>query len=140
MAYHFIHEIATTIRHSPMRAALAAVLLITTTIYVCAGHQEYRVAEIGDSSPTAEVIDLASNPDWASEIEQVQADEEDAPATTTRVAGRESYIDARLTHAVAVVDDSDSETLRRVEQVSDETERHTSVNAPVWLLGVLQDD
>ena len=146
MADHFIHELSQTIRHSPMRAALAAVVLITTTIYVCAGHEEYRVAEMGDDSAsdqvdsTGEVIELTAHSAWVGEIEPMEADEEDAPATTTRVAGRERYIDAHLTHAVAVEVDSDAGNLRRVEHVSGEPERRPSGNAPVWLLGVLEGD
>ena len=123
-----------------MRAALAAALLITTTLYVCVGGPDYRVAEIGDASSSAEVIDLTGDPAWEAEIETVAAHEEDAPATTTRRAGRERYRDAHLTHAVAVEDDSTSDHRRRVEQVSDEVERRASGNAPVWLLGVLHDN
>ena len=140
MAYHFIHELAHTIRKSPMRAALAAVLLITTTIYMCAGHQDFRVAHMGDASDSAVVIDLTANPNWATEIEQVAADTTDAPATSTRVAGREHYMDAHLTHAVAVEDDFEAENRRRVEQISGEAEPHTAGDSPVWLMGVLQDD
>ena len=143
MAYHFIHELTHTIRQRPVRTALAAVLLITTTIYVCAGHQQYRVAEIGDRPSAAEtqgVIDLSENPSWTAEIEQVVADEDDAPAMTTRVDGRERYSDARLTHAVAEEDDVEAARRTHVDLVSGESERHASDQAPVWLLGVLQDD
>lgn len=139
MAYHFIHELTHTIRHNPMRAAFAAVLLIATTFYVCVGYQDYRVAEMGDVSTSAEVIDLTGDPVWGAEIETVVANEDDVPATTTRRGGHERYIDAHLTHAVAVEDDSTVEDRRRVEQVSDEAEQRASQNAPVWLLGVLHD-
>lgn len=140
MAYHYIHELTHTIRQSPMRVALAAVVLITTTIYVCAGYQDYRVSHIGDASDSSEVIDLTANPDWTTEIEQVAADSTDAPAMSTRVAGREQYIDAHLTHAVAVEDDIQTENRRRVEQVSGEITPRTAGNSPVWLMGYLQDD
>ena len=140
MAYHFIHELTHTIRQSPMRAALAAVVLITTTVYVCAGYQDFRVAHMGDASDSSEVIDLTGNPDWSTEIEQVAADTTDAPAISTRVAGREQYRDAQLTHAVAVEDDIQAENRRRVAQVSGEIAPHNAGNSPVWLMGFLQDD
>lgn len=140
MAYHYIHELTHTIRHSPMRAALAAALLLTTMIYVCAGYQDFRVAHMGDASESADVIDLTTNPDWASEIEQVGSDTTDAPATSTRVAGREQYIDAHLTHAVAVEDDIEAVNRRRVDQVAGVIAPLTAGNSPVWLMGFLQDD
>ncbi len=140
MAYHIIHECTQTIRQSPMRAALACVLLMTTSIYVSMGRQNYRVAEIGDSATTADAIDLTSNPDWLSDIEQVEADADDAPATTTPVDGREQYIDARLTHAVAEIEETENPIHSQVEQVSDVTPQRPVDQSPVWLLGVLKDD
>ncbi len=141
MAYHFIDECTQTIRQSPMRAALACVLLITTTIYVCTGHQHYSVAEIGATpAASADVTDLTSNPDWLTDIEQVGTNADDAPATTTPVDGREQYMDARLTHAVAEMDDAEQVRLRQVEQVSGATPHHSVDQSPVWLLGVLKDD
>ena len=140
MAYHIIHECTQTIRQSPMRAALACVLLISTSIYVCMGRQNYRVAEIGDSATTADAIDLTSNPDWLSDIEQVGTDPEDSPATTTHVNGREQYIDARLTHAVAEIEETADPIPSQVEQVSAVTPQRAVDQSPVWLLGVLNDD
>jgi hypothetical protein len=140
MAYHFMHEFASTIRHNPVRVALAAVLLITTAIYVCADHQNFRVSLMGDATDAAEVIDLTENPHWATEIEQVVSDTADAHATSTRVAGRERYLDAHLTHAVAVEDNIEAENRWRVEQVSAVKQPHTAGDAPVWLLGILQND
>ncbi len=140
MAYHIIHECTETIRQSPMRAALACVLLITTSIYVSMGRQNYRVAEIGDSTTTADAIDLTSNPDWLTDIEQVGTNADDAPATTIQTDGRERYIDAQLTHAVAEVDDAEEVRHGQVEQVAGVTPPGPAAQAPVWLLGVLKDD
>lgn len=140
MAYHFIHECTQTIRQAPIRAAIAGVLLITTTLYVCTGHQNYQVAEIGETSASTDVLDLTGNPDWLSDIEQVSADADDSPATTTQVDGRERYIDARLTHAVAEVDEAEGTRHQQVEQVSAVAAIPPASQAPVWLLGVLHDD
>ena len=140
MAYQFVHELTNTIRESPGRAALAAVLLITTSIYVCVGHQEYRVAEVGDASSPEEIVDLTANPEWSTGVEQVAADDDNAPATITRVGSRDRYIDAQLTHAVAVEEDSDKGSLRHVEQISGQAMQQNSGQGPVWLLGVLMDD
>ena len=140
MAYHIIHECTQTVRQSPMRAALACVLLITTSIYVSMGRQNYRVAEIGDSSTPADVIELTSNPDWLSDIEQVGTDDELSPATTIPVDGRERYIDVRLTHAVVEMDDAEDVQHGQVEQVAGVTPSAPVDQAPVWLLGVLKDD
>lgn len=140
MAYHIIHECTLTIRQAPVRAALACILLITTTLYVCTGHQNYRVAEIGETSASTDPIDLTSNPDWLSDIEQVSTDPDDTPATSTQTDGREQYIDARITHAVAEVDEATEGQHRRVEQVSAVTPPRPADQAPVWLLGILHDD
>jgi hypothetical protein len=140
MAYHIIHECTQTIRQSPMRAALACVLLITTSIYVSMGRQNYRVAEIGDSTTTADAMDLTINPDWLQDIEQVGTDPEDLPATTTHVDGHEQYIDARLTHAVAEINEAEDPTDSQFEQVSGVIPQRPVDQSPVWLLGVLNDD
>ncbi len=140
MAYHIIHELTHTIRLSPMRAAFAAVLLISTTIYVCADYHNYRVAKIGDTATSGQVSDLTAAHTGATEIEQVVADADDAPATTTRVEGRERYIDAHLTHAVAVEDDTDAQMRTRVEQMAGITAQRTTDAGPVWLLGIIEDD
>ncbi len=146
MADHFIREFKDTLRQSPLRAALALVILITTTVYVCTGQGGYRVAEIGNASEIGDssaAIDLASddgNVAWVQEIEQVTTDEEDVPAVSTRVDGRDRYIDARLTHAVAVDDDISLEHQTQVIPVSGESQRRVAPHSPVWLLGVLGDD
>jgi hypothetical protein len=138
MAYRWKSETAETIRQSPVRAALALVLLITTTVYVCFESDGYRVAEIGETTSFEEVVDLTSGEQ--SEFVQVSADEDDAPATTTNVDGRETYIDARLTHAFVEEAEADATHRLRVTPVSREVASQSQDIAPVWLLGVLIDE
>lgn len=138
MAYRVISETVETIRQSPVRAALALLLLITTTVYVCFENQGYSVAEIGETTSFDEVVDLAS--EEADEFVQVSADEDDAPATTTNVDGRETYIDVRLTHAFVEENEEATSHRVRVTPVSQEVVSYPADSAPVWLLGVLVDD
>ena len=143
MADHLILQLKETIRQSPLRAALAFVILITTTVYVCTGHDGYRVAEIGEGSPTVTGSDVTSsdqNVDWEQEIDRVSADEDDAPAVSTRADGRDQYIDARLTHAVAEEDDASLAHPTRVIPVSGEVQHRPASESTVWLLGVLNDE
>lgn len=140
MAYHFLRELTDTFRQSPVRAALASVLLIASTLYVCVGHDQYSVVEIGETTSPGNVIDLALDQDGQAGIEQVSAAEEDVPATSIRDGERIQYIDARLTHAVAEEEEPLARHRARVEQVSGQTERGSSDNDPVWLLGILIDD
>lgn len=141
MAYQLIRELIQTLRESPMRAAAACVLLITTTVYVCTGHDDYRVAEIGEAAAGNGTIDLASLESWDDEAEYSPVSEEtDAPATTRRVDGRDQYIDARLTHAVSEEEEPSENKLTRVTPVSGVAVRRTAPEAPVWLLGVLIEE
>ncbi len=140
MAYHIFLDLVQTIRQSPIRAASAAVLLITTTVYVCTGHAPYRVAEIGDSAPAGEVIDLTADHEWSDVIEQVSTDADEAPAITTFAGGRERYIDAHLTHADAVEDERMAALRTHVEHVSGQADRRPVSEAPVWLIGILSNE
>lgn len=141
MADHLIRELIQTLRESPLRAAAACVLLITTSVYVCTGYDDYRVAEIGDTAARDSSIHLTAlesgdevlAPDPVSE-------HDDAPAMTRRVGGREQYIDARLTHAVSEEEEPSENSLTRVTPVSGVAERRSSPEAPVCLLGVLIDE
>ncbi len=138
MAYRVISETVDTIRQSPVRVALSLILLITTTVYVCFENDGYSVAEIGDSTSFDEAVDLTSGE--AGEFAQVSADEDDAPATTTNVDGREKYIDAHLTHAFVEEDVAAASNRVRVTPVSREVVSSPSDSAPVWLLGVLIEE
>ncbi len=140
MAYQLIRELIQTLRESPMRAAAACVLLITTTVYVCTGHDDYRVAEIGETASRSGAIDLASLESWDDEVEHSLESEEEAPATTRRVDGRDQYIDVRLTHAVSEEEELSESSPTRVTPVSGVAVRRSSPEAPVWLLGVLIDE
>lgn len=138
MAYRVISETVETIRQSPVRVASALLLLITTTVYVCFVNDGYSVAEIGETTSFDEEVDLTS--ESADEFVQVSADEEDSPATTTNVDGREKYIDARLTHAFVEESEEDTSHRVRVTPVSQEVVSSPAVGEPVWLLGVLEED
>lgn len=138
MAYRAISETMETIRQSPIRVALALVLLITTTVYVCFENDGYHVAEIGETTSFDEAVDLTSED--AGEFVQVSADDEDAPATTENVDGRETYIDAQLTHAFVEQSDEEASHRVRVTPVSREVVSQPADSAPVWLLGVIVED
>ena len=141
MAYQLIRELIQTLRESPMRAAAACVLLITTTVYVCTGHDDYRVAEIGEAVAGSGTIDLASLESWDDEVEYSPVSEDtEAPATIRRVDGRDQYIDVRLTHAVSEEEELSESSPTRVTPVSGIAVRRSSPEAPVWLLGVLIDE
>lgn len=138
MAYRVISETLETIRQSPVRVAMALVLLITTSVYVCFENDGYHVAEIGETTSFDEAVDLTSED--ADEFVQVSADEDDAPATTENVDGREKYIDARLTHAFVEQSEEEISHRVRVTPVSREVVSRPSDSDPVWLLGVLAED
>ena len=140
MAYQLTMQFTEVIRQSPLRAALACVLLITTSVYVCVGQDGYRVAEIGEADSSESAIDLTSYDGPGEGIDQVSTDEEDAPAVATRVGSREQYIDAQLTHALVEEDVSAISHRIRVTPVSGESKQGATDGSPVWLLGVLIDE
>lgn len=140
MAYQLKFEFAESIRQSPVRTALALLILITTSVYALVAHDGYRVAEIGETNPSESPIDLAAHQTWADGSEPLTSDEEEIPATATQVGDRQQYIDARLTHAVVEEDDTTAAKRLRATPVSAESVRHSSTDSPVWLLGVLLDD
>lgn len=138
MAYQF--QFADSIRQSPVRAALALLILISTSVYVFVAHDGYRVAEIGEANSPESLIDLATHHAAAEGREQLTAEEEAIPAVSTYVGDREQYIDARLTHAVVEEDDTTAATRLRATPVSAVSAGHSPTDPPVWLLGVLIDD
>lgn len=140
MAYQLKFEFAESIRQMPVRAALALLILITTSVYIFVANDRYRVAEIGETNATEPAIDLAAHQTWADDSQQLIAEEEAVPAIATQNGDREQYIDARLTHAVVEEYEAAAATRLRATPVSAETRQLSSSDSPVWLLGVLIDD
>lgn len=139
MARYIIQEPLRTVREKPVRAAMAALLLLTTAIYVCTDHTRIPVAEIGEE--TTPIIDLTDQINSQYDpIEQVSVDDSESPATATRVEGRDRFQDSRVVTAIAELSDDEKTYQTRVQPVSGQATRSGRAQKPVWLLGKLIED
>lgn len=150
MAYQFVFDVRETVRQSPVRVVAALVLLVATSLYFFTADQSYRVAELGAGSQSANVTDLTQSTPWETEVSLISADDADphhAPAWVRRSEGREQYIDAQLTHAVAEGDATQDSRVAHIIPVSGQyrsspavKDRPEAGTEPVWLTGVVVED
>lgn len=132
MARNLIQDLIQTLRNQPVRSALAALLLLGTTIYVCTDHSGPSVAEIGeDATPSFDLSDGS----FDSSIEQASAVESD---DVVRNGGRMQ--DSQVVAALAELSDEEKSHQSRVQPVSGQTRNRDVSQKPVWLLGKLIED
>lgn len=133
----YFQETYHTIRDNPVRAAAAALLLLSATIYVCWQPSEVSVAEMGEEY--SDVFDLGDPPETS--IDLVSTEDSEEPATVKRVAGRDQYHDSQVVAAISeITTDSDSPRQTWITPVSGQSNTSSSSEKPVWLLGVLLED
>jgi hypothetical protein len=138
MARNLIQDLLQTLRNQPVRSALAALLLLATTIYVCTDHSGTPVSEIGEeATPTLDASDDSDGFDPS--IEQASVDETEA-ASLTRIDGRDRFHDSQVVAALAELSDEEKSQQARVLPVSGQIRGRGSNQKPVWLLGRLIED
>lgn len=139
MARYLIQELLRTVREKPVRAAMSALLLLTTAIYVCTDHTRIPVAEIGEeTTPVIDLTDQISSQEYP--IEQASVDDSESPASAIRIDGRDRFQDSRVVAAIAELSDDEKTHQTRVQSVSGQTTRSGRAQKPVWLLGKLIED
>lgn len=139
MARHLIHELVRTVREHPIRASLAALLLLTTTVYVTTDHSRIPVAEVGEEA--VPLVDLTEeDSEWTSPIQQASASELAEAPSVVRDDLDQNSPDSQVVPAVAHLSYRQFSQRTRVQPVSGQLSHQESAQKPVWLLGVLIED
>lgn len=139
MARNLIQDLIQTVRNQPVRSALAALVLIATTIFVCTDHSGTPVSEIGEEVTPS--LDLTGEGlSFDNSIEQAAADDSDVVASVTRIEGHDRFRDSSVVPAIAELSDEEKSHQSRVQTVSGQTRSRGSDQKPVWLLGKLIEE